>query len=314
MKRSRRFVVIVLGWTALFACGARTQLTVGEQFSAPSVEAGAADARIDARRDGGIVPADALPPIDAQKRDVSVPNDCPDADSTLVYLLSADSNLYSFFPPTRALKRIGTLACPTTSTANSMAVDRTGIAYANFSGGEVFRVSTATAACVDTGYVPDQLGIHKFGMGFVDDNGTDRLFVTDTSRTGATPQLATIDTTSFKLQAIGPYSTPLPSSCELTGTGDGRLFAFCIDSPTGSFIAEIDKSNATVLSLDSLQVGGGASALAFAFWGGSFWIFTGPGTGSSTLTNYDPATKVETRITTLSAPIVGAGVSTCAPL
>ena len=53
-------------------------------------------------------------------------------------------------------------------------------------------------------------------------------------------------------------------------------------------------------------------ALAFAFWGGDFWIFTSPG-GSTTVTKYDPLTQGETAVTTLGSTIVGAGVSTCAP-
>jgi hypothetical protein len=56
---------------------------------------------------------------------------------------------------------------------------------------------------------------------------------------------------------------------------------------------------------------------AFSFWGGSFWFYTASDTDSTKVTRYDPTTNPPT--TTVAAPmlpftIVGAGVSTCAPL
>ena len=81
----------------------------------------------DAFADAGQV-SDALPPID-----VTVPvdafNDCPDAGATLIYVVSEQNELLSFYPPTATFTPIGTLACPDadpTATPFSMAVDRTG--------------------------------------------------------------------------------------------------------------------------------------------------------------------------------------------
>ena len=61
-----------------------------------------------------------------------------------------------------------------------MAVDRTGIAYVVFSpSGELFRVSTATAACEPTPFVSGQGGFSStFGMGFSGDtDGGETLYV-----------------------------------------------------------------------------------------------------------------------------------------
>jgi hypothetical protein len=55
---------------------------------------------------------------------------------------------------------------------------------------------------------------------------------------------------------------------------------------------------------------GGGSALAFAYWGGDFYIFTSDG-GSTTVTRYDPGDGDVQVVATLSRTVVGAGVSTC---
>ena len=124
--------------------------------------------------------------------------------------------------------------------------------------------------------------------------------------------LGAIDTRAFRLGVIGPFNPIIPGA-ELTGTGDGRLFAFYTGpQPTGSHIAEIDKTSGRILSQDTLRVGTTQDAFAFAYWGGEFWIFTSAA-GPSTVTRYDLATKTETTVASAPNTIVGAGVSTCAP-
>jgi hypothetical protein len=249
---------------------------------------------------------------------VPLPNDCPDADSTLVYLLSSKYVLYSFYPPTLSFKTIGKIACPTTETPYSMAVDRKGKAYSVFNKGSLFQISTATAACAPTPYAPDQLGWKTFGMGFSGDQTTEHLYVAEgnVDMSGTNPVskgLAIIDTTTFKLQKVGDFSAPI-SRCELTGTGDGRLFAYCVQqSGSGGLIAQIDPTNANVIAQNPLKVGAAAAGFAYAFWGGSFWIFTSTDDATSTVTQYDLDTLTETNVATLPDSIVGAGVSTCAP-
>ena len=87
-------------------------------------------------------------------------NDCPDADATLVYLVSAQNELFSFYPPTVTFTSIGTLVCPArpNETPFSMAVDRKGKAYVVFTDGNLFQVSTSTAACIATPFAVGQLG------------------------------------------------------------------------------------------------------------------------------------------------------------
>jgi hypothetical protein len=257
---------------------------------------------------------DALPTIDAFLPDVPILTDCPDAGSTLIYLITEENELLSFYPPTLAFTKIGNISCPTNATPFSMGVDRLGTAYSSFTNGGLFRINTADAGCQATTYAPDQAGFKTFCMGYASaSDGGDTLYVADCS-SGPTVDslgLGSIDTTSFVLTFIGSFNPTLPS-CELTGTGDGRLFAYCVNQTTGSEIVQIDETNANVIASNPLVVGSPNDGFAFAFWGGVFWIFTTPG-GTSTVTRYDPATQSETTATTFPGSIVGAGVSTCAP-
>jgi hypothetical protein len=103
---------------------------------------------------------------------------------------------------------------------------------------------------------------------------------------------------------------------ELTGTGDAKLWAFYPDT-SPPLVAQLDKSTGTELSrLPLPALAGMPTAWAFAFWGGDFWIFLERGT--------DPSTSVyrvrgqdgsfSTAIANTGRSIVGAGVSTCAPI
>jgi hypothetical protein len=61
-----------------------------------------------------------------------------------------------------------------------------------------------------------------------------------------------------------------------------------------------------------------APMYAFSFWGGDFYFYTATSPSPSTTTTvarYRPSTgKVETYMTSIGFHIVGAGVSTCAPI
>jgi hypothetical protein len=104
--------------------------------------------------------------------------------------------------------------------------------------------------------------------------------------------------------------------CELTGTGDARLFGFFTTMP--AHVAEIQKaSGATPAATDLSMVDASVGGYAFSFWGGSFWFYTASDTDTTKVTRYDPTSNPA--VTTVVAPmldftIVGAGVSTCAPL
>ncbi len=304
----------------LVGCGGRTGLLVpGEprvSSAAPDASTGDDDAGF-VEPDAEVV-ADALPPID-----VTVPhdafNDCPDSESTFIYVVTEEFELLSFYPPTTQFRSIGTLNCPTrgSSTPFSMAVNRAGIAYVLFDDGELFRVSTATGACQATGFASGQEGFTTtFGMGYSGDNvGTgETLYVASSNPiAGGNSQslLATIDPSNFALKVVDPFA-PAIQQAELTGTGAGDLFAFSGTSDTDSAIGQIDKTTGKITNQSILKGIGQGRGWAFAFWGGDFYTFTAP-QGATVVTRFRPTDKTIVTVAQRSDVVVGAGVSTCAP-
>jgi hypothetical protein len=103
---------------------------------------------------------------------------------------------------------------------------------------------------------------------------------------------------------------------ELTGTGDARLFEY-FTTPVS--VAQINKATGAIISNAPLAGVATPSDWAFSFWGGDFYVYAAPGTnstGNSSVIHYNPATKAvdPTYVADVGFHIVGAGVSTCAPL
>jgi hypothetical protein len=128
--------------------------------------------------------------------------------------------------------------------------------------------------------------------------------------------LAKLDTTAFTATTVGNV-TGWP---ELTGNGNAELWGWFPSDQTGSTtprVEQIDKTSGSPIKtymLPSLQ--GMPSAWAFAFWGGDYWIFLAKDLDvSSTVYQIDGATgAVKGSTSAGSRLIVGAGVSTCAPV
>jgi hypothetical protein len=240
--------------------------------------------------------------------------------SRWIYTVDTAGMFSRFDPstPTPTFNDIGILHCPGQSkTPNSMAVDQNAVAWVSYTDGNLFKVDTSTAKCEATGFVPDQHNLLEFGMGFVFDpsTGEDTLYIAgglDYSSTHST--LATIAFPSLVVTPIGPVAA---GNAELTGTGDGQLWGFVPDvgSSSGrSTLVRIDPATGKTLesytysSLISLTTG---TDWAVKFWGGSFWIFFN---GSVYRVSRDSSATTHTVLSGTGRNVVGAGVSTCAPL
>lgn len=309
-------VAVLCGGVA--SCGSRTGLWGEADDDDDDAVDGGRDAAVDRRVDSSVdTGQDVVPPIDVQPKPDADRTDCPDADATFIYVVNDENQLFSFYPPDLTFKLVGNLVCPGTGSATpfSMAVDRRGVAYVLYNDGKLYRVSTATAACAATSFVPDQESFETFGMGFASDVGgaAEKLYVSDNGSDGVIRGLGSIDTTTFKVDVIGPFGIRIPRS-ELTGTGDGRLFAFWPDSSKGgnSHLSELSKTTGKVVAQTDLPIGEDNNSFAFAFWGGDFWIFTGV-PGLTDVSRFRPSDGTVTVPTTHPSSIVGAGVSTCAP-
>jgi hypothetical protein len=256
------------------------------------------------------------------------------AAAELVYVLAKDNTLWSFQPDQKQFTMIGTLGCnvPPAATPNSMAIDRNAAAWVNYvasdgvidTGGWVYQVSTKDASCASSpAFTMPNPSWFRLGMGFSSDTvgGTsETLYVAGTGMAGLnnSPGLGRLDFGTKKVVPIAQFGNDAKltgQSAELTGTGDARLFGFFTTTPVR--VAQIDKGTAHILS--DMPVSGVPTpqAWAFSFWGGAFYLYTSPdSTTLSTVTRFDPTTKMVDPSYVLTAPMVidGAGVSTCAPL
>ena len=123
-------------------------------------------------------------------------------------------------------------------------------------------------------------------------------------------ELARIDE-NWQITQIGNI-TGFP---ELTGNGLGELWGFFPEADP-VHVSRIDKTNASLTQTHQLpQLESSASAWAFAFWGGDFYIFYESGSDSSTNVYkvIGSSGQMEDWIPNSGKRIVGAGVSTCAP-
>jgi hypothetical protein len=234
--------------------------------------------------------------------------------SRYIYTVDETGMFSRFDPATLTFTDIGPLACPDDSGPNSMAVDQNAVAWVAYSSGNLYQVDTATAACQATSFVPSQDGLTVFGMGFVFSpaTGKDTLYIAGGPTTQLTQStLATIDFPSLKVTPVGVT----PGLPELSGLGDGTLWGFIPSfvNPSGDAqLSQIDPSSGnTIASYTYPQADTSADSWAMKFWGGSFYIFQGT-------TIYRVPRDMPTTIT-IAVPdagrnVVGAGVSTCAPL
>jgi len=242
-------------------------------------------------------------------------------EASLMHVITDEAELYSFDPVTLAFVKKGVIECPDAQTIspNSMAIDRQGVAWVNYTDGTIFKVNLKDAHCEATPFQTQQGGFRKFGMAFMRNAATDgeTLFVSglgaaDVPGTGGRG-LAKIDTGSLSLSAVGDFTGQLAGlDAELTSSSDGKLFAFFRTNPPA--LAEIATDSGAIKSSEPLRELTAGLGFAFSYWGGDFWIYTSDDLGPSRLTRYRPSDKSTTVVLAdVGMRIVGAGVSTCAP-
>jgi hypothetical protein len=241
-------------------------------------------------------------------------------EAKLVYTVDQNNQLATFDPVTKAFMDLGALDCPAEFLASpfSMGIDRTAGAWVLYSSGELFKVDTKTLACSPTTWSSPS-GLLQFGMGFSTDTAggtTDTLYIAGGSGpTQPTSALNRLDTNSMTPSPVGTV-TGWP---ELTGTGNAELWGFFPTTTFGGIprVEQIDKtSGAAARTFNLPDLTGNASAWAFAFFGGDFFIFLMRDTELATtvyqIDGMDGGIKGMTA--TNGRTIVGAGVSTCAPV
>lgn len=255
--------------------------------------------------------------------------DCSEA-AKLIYVVDENNTLAKFDPTTKQFTTIGTLNCPATPTIDpifgietpatpfSMGIDREANAWVLYNSSEVFKVSTTNASCTATNFQAPS-GLSLFGMGFSTDasgGSQDTLYIAGSDDPGnegssSSTKLAKLDTGTMSTTMLGTVT----GSPELTGTGSAELWGF-FPGTTGARIEKLNKTSGAAMETHQLaNLSGQPVAWAFAFWGGDFWAFLAKGTETSTTVYHYDATGALKDMTSASGRlIVGAGVSTCAPV
>jgi hypothetical protein len=236
----------------------------------------------------------------------------------LVYVIDDSSTLLSFDPtklPADPFKPIGKLGCGATSRPNSMAVDRTGIAWVGYDDGVLYQASILDAHCFSQSSRPEGAPT-TFGMGFVTDAPkatTEKLYVVEFLGNA----LATIDTSVFPTRWVpqGSLTGERLHNPELTGTSEGKLYGYFPGDRDRGFVQEIDRKGKLVGEQWKLPAGEASiSAWAFAFWGDVFYVFISANGSNEVHALHRTTGKHELVVKSSAHRIVGAGVSTCAPL
>ncbi|MEO8553572.1 MAG: hypothetical protein ABI678_26545 [Kofleriaceae bacterium] len=249
---------------------------------------------------------------------------CSDA-SKLIYVVDINNQLSQYDPTSKAFHDLGALACESagTGTPFSMGVDRNANAYVLYIDGKLFKVDTQSASlpCTATAWhSTSQLLV--FGMGFsttVAGGDVDELYVAGgpTATPASSVTLAQLDVGSFTAATKGTVQ----GSPELTGNANGELWGFFPDA-TNPRIAQLNKANATPISPASLpsSMRGDPLDWAFAFYGGNYYVFLLKADGigfpepNTTVYEVSPTGALMSSTPAPGRSIVGAGVSTCAPV
>jgi hypothetical protein len=232
-----------------------------------------------------------------------------------IYTIDEGGTLYEFFPNTTTLTTLGPANCPALSTANTMAVDRQGIAWVEYQDGSLYKVNPTTSppTCYATSFNPSQTSSTGWGSAYVSDTAGS---TTDTYFIAQSGVLDTINPTSLAVTRLGTFTGLTGVSAtdegELTGTSSAELYGFFPGTPW--VLANLDKSTGAVISQQTIPVISNDIASpgnwAFASWGDDFWFFVGNGSNTSVF-HYTASTGTTTKVFTKSVIIVGAGVSPC---
>ncbi len=252
--------------------------------------------------------------------------------SELIYVVDDAYTLLSFDPRTNTFAEVGALRCRAgdswpvfnngaPATPFSMAVDRQARAWVLYSSGEIFWVDTQTGTCSRSPYTPGSDGFELFGMAFVSDGpgtGGETLFIAGGDAAyDRGLRLGSVDPDGGGAARIGGLAAH-DFGAELTGNGNGELWAYW--PGLQSSIDQLDKSTGQALHTYNVPpLFSQPQAWAFAHWGGRYFIFIsvddGNGGFASQVQRFDPATgRTDVAVQETHHAIVGAGVSTCAPV
>lgn len=244
-------------------------------------------------------------------------NECPMGTELIYTIGQLDGKLSTFDPSTKTFHDLGPLQCPTAfgATPFSMSVDRAGNAWVLYNNGELFKVGIQGLGCTKLSWTPPS-GLEVFGMGFsteVAGGEAESLFIGGgLTQTQSSYILARVDPNTMTATTFGSQ----PQLPEMTGNGNAELWGFMPEATTAR-VVQLDKTTGAALqTFMQPTLGGTNTAYAFAHWGGDYWVFLQRNAETNTTVyQVDGTTGAITSMTpAIGHTVVGAGVSTCAPV
>ena len=249
--------------------------------------------------------------------DAATNGDCAMGTESIYTVDQFANRISRFDPPSKTFTDLGAPVCATMAGATpfSMSVDRNAVAWVLYSSGELFKVALPGLTCTKTNWA-SPLGLHVFGMGFSTDEpggSAETLWIGGgSSQMLGSYVLAKVDTTTMAATMVGTE----PQLPEMTGTGNAELWGFFPDASMPK-VVKFDKTNGSLATSYPLPtLAGTMTGYAFAHWGGDYWVFLLKN-GETSTTVYQVSGMTGMITSTTPAPgrtIVGAGVSTCAPV
>lgn len=254
---------------------------------------------------------------------------CANEDLGDIFALTIDKDLFRFNPIDKSFKPVGRVNCQTGSSddlAFSMTVSRdvNGYAYVLFVDRNllncrgIYKISTDDAACIEkTKFHCGDSGFNFFGMAFSTNSPTteeESLFLAAGSPRGTgSSTLGRLNLETGFVESIGNMDLSLP---DLTGNSNGELWGlFYTGQPP--VISQIDKKTAKRgMNFEVTDIPTITYAFTGAYWGGSFYLFHMQDRDStSKVYKVDRQTgAMKLFVSTTDIKVIGAGVSTCAPI
>jgi hypothetical protein len=244
-------------------------------------------------------------------------NECPMGTELIYTIDQFNAKLSTFDPSTKMFHDIGTLSCPTMAGATpfSMSVDRAGNAWVLYTSGELFKVGIQGLGCIKLNWTPPN-GLKVFGMGFSTEMAggeAESLFIGGgLTQTQSSYILARVDPATMTATTFGSQ----PQLPEMTGNGNAELWGYMPEATTARVVQFDKATGAAIKTYMEPTLGGTNTAYAFAHWGGDYWVFLQRNAETNTTVyQVNGGTGAITSMTAATGhTVVGAGVSTCAPV
>lgn len=269
---------------------------------------------------------------------------CSEEAKAIYVLAQGDPpTIHAFDPQMQSFTPKVDVVCPDTTgwAVTSMSIDRDARAWLQWGSPtgddyikRIDRLDLETGTCQPgIGQAPTSAPDHaSLGMAFVTagpQSPHESLYFIDKStfvhRVGQSSPVG-------QFYVFGPGEGTEFSGAELTGTGEGRLFTMIMnwtpewDHPCTPndpcyptvHLGEVSTANGSTISNEEVPdvdaLGLTPGGFAFAHWGARFWLFVSRNFGPTEVYEYDHENVTTTRHADGPSAIVGAGVSTCAPV